>query len=287
MKNQVSCKTTQSFQTIKNAFGQFAFATLCGILLLLATSPASAQISKTPRFLRQHTPARFHGAPSQQGKVETENWSGYAVTGSGFNFAKGSWHVPEVDCSKTPNTYSAFWVGIDGYTDGTVEQTGTASDCNGTTPQYYAWYEFYPSGSHIITSVPVKAGDIIGASVTYAGGVFTVSIHDRTTGKIYTTEQQVAGAERSSAEWIAEAPCCTSGGNILPLADFDVANFGQDYTNDAGTNFATDSSTSGPIAHFGSNVQEITMVSSSNVIEAEPTSLTGDGTSFRVYWKSE
>ena len=28
---------------------------------------------------------------------------------------------------------------------GTVEQTGTDSDCNGGSPVYYAWYEFYPA----------------------------------------------------------------------------------------------------------------------------------------------
>ena len=124
---------------------------------------------------------RLHGTVPGGG-VTSENWSGYAVTGSSFTFAKGSWHVPEVDCSKTPNTYSAFWEGIDGYSDKTVEQTGTASDCDGTTAQYYAWYEFYPAGS-VPISMPIEAGDVRGASVTYSDGKFTVSIHNHTTGQ--------------------------------------------------------------------------------------------------------
>ena len=216
----------------------------------------------------------------------SSNWSGFAVKGSDFTYAKGAWHVPEVDCTKTPNTYSAFWVGIDGATDGTVEQTGTASDCNGTTPSYYAWYEFYPAGS-VVISMAISPGDVMGASVTYADGEFTIGIHNHTTGAEYHNTQTVSGAKRTSAEWIAEAPCCTSGGGVLPLADFVVANFGEDYNSDPGTNYATDSAVSdGPISAFGSNVESITMVYSGGN-KAVPTVLTSDGTSFRVDWKHE
>jgi hypothetical protein len=35
-----------------------------------------------------------------------------------------------------------------------------------------------------------------------------------------------SGAARSSAEVIAEAPCCTSNGGILPLTNFGTASFG-------------------------------------------------------------
>ena len=228
---------------------------------------------------------RLHGTVPGGG-VTSENWSGYAVTGSSFTFAKGSWHVPEVDCSKTPNTYSAFWEGIDGYSDKTVEQTGTASDCDGTTAQYYAWYEFYPAGS-VPISMPIEAGDVMGASVTYSDGKFTVSIHNHTTGAEFSKTLAVAGAKRTSAEWIAEAPS-NSSGEILPLADFVRASFGADYASDPGTNYATDSAVSdGPIIDFGSNYHEITMVSSGSVVEATPTALTADGTSFRVNWKAE
>ena len=73
----------------------------------------------------------------------------------------------------------------------------------------------------------------------------------------------------------------------MPLADFGKANFGEDKTGVSGTNYAIDSSTSGPISDFGNQVEEITMVSSKNVVEAVPTSLTSDGTSFTIAWKSE
>jgi hypothetical protein len=169
-----------------------------------------------------------------------------------------------------------------------VEQTGTDSDCDGKSPTYYAWYEFYPAGSILISSVPVSPGNQMSAAVTYSGSEFTIKITNESTGKTYSKSSKVSGAKRSSAEWIAEAPCCTNRGGILPLADFGVVNLGADYTGISGTNYATDTSTSGPISDFGSSdIEEITMVSTRGVDEAVPSGLTGDGTSFTVTWKSE
>jgi hypothetical protein len=269
---------------------------ILGISLGLAALPALAQVSSKPVSQptttvitpRIHGPIRDH-AKTDNSSGTSSNWSGFAVTGKDFNFAKGSWHVPEVDCTKTPNTYSSFWVGLDGdlSTSDTVEQTGTESDCDGTTPRYYAWYEFYPAGSFIISSMPVVPGDVMGASVTYADGVFTLGIHNRTTGAEFSITGTVSGAKRSSAEWIAEAPCCTASGGILPLADFDVVKFGEDYTSDAGTDYATDSTVNdGSILDFGVNRERITMTYSGGN-KAVPTVLTSDGTSFAVNWKHE
>jgi Peptidase A4 family len=261
-----------------------------GILVVLAVLPALAQVATqtTTEVLapRQHAPMRWRGL-APDGSVESENWSGYAVTGSSFTVAKGSWTIPTVNCSTTPNTYSSFWVGIDGYSSSTVEQTGTDSDCDGRTPSYYAWYEFYPAGSVLISSVPVSPGNQMSASVTFSGSLFTITITNETTGKSYSKSSTVSGAARSSAEWIAEAPCCTRRGGILPLADFGTVDFGQDYTNVSGTNDATDSSISGDIAAYGSAVNSITMVSSRGAQEAVPSALSSDGTSFTVAWKSE
>jgi len=259
----------------------------------LAISPALAQVPSAPTSplttamsLRQHAPMRLHEL-LPDGKVTSENWSGYAVTGSSFTEASGSWKIPAVDCAKTPNAYAAFWVGIDGYSSTTVEQTGTLSYCEGITPAYYAWYEFYPAGSVEIPSVPVSPGNVMSATVTYSGSAFTTTITNETTGKSYSKTQAVAGANRSSAEWIAEAPCCTGKGGILPLADFKKVSFGEDYTNVSDTNYATDATISGPISEFGSSAHEITMVSSKGKDEAVPSALTADGTSFKVTWKSK
>jgi hypothetical protein len=269
-----------------------AVAALLGTSAVLSISPALAQSASTTNSasaavsVSQHAPMKLRRRVP--GAVESENWSGYAITGSKFTFAKGSWHVPEVQCNLTPNTQSAFWVGIDGYSNDTVEQTGTASNCNGTTPVYFAWYEFYPAGSVVLSNFPVQAGDVIGASVTYNGnGSFTVGIHNHNTGQEFSKTVTVSGAQRASVEWIAEAPCCTKGGGFLPLADFDVANYGYDYTSDSGTNYASNGGTAEPIVSFGSDVQAITMVSNTGVTEAIPSGLTADGTSFRVWWEAE
>jgi hypothetical protein len=272
-----------------------------GSLLALAIVPALAQVPRVPAATqitsvvtpRQHAPRRVAGFRPDRviGDVtvsDSTNWSGYAVTGSSFTSAKASWTVPSVNCSKTPNTYSSFWVGIDGWTSSTVEQTGTDSDCSGSSPSYYAWYEFYPAGSVLISSVAVSPGNKMSAAVTYSGTEFTITITNESTGKSYSKSSRVSSAKRTSAEWIAEAPCCTRSGGILPLSDFGVVDFGDDYTGVSGTNDATDSSTSGPITSFGSAVNEAIMINgSTGADEAVPSGLSSDGTSFTVTWDSE
>jgi len=270
------------------------------ILLALVAIPAWAQVPSGPAATpdtaaispRQHAPRRVY--PGRPARVidnvtveDSTNWSGYAVEGSSFTKALASWTVPTVNCSKTPNTYSSFWVGIDGWTSSTVEQTGTDSDCDGSSPSYYAWYEFYPNPSYEITSVSVSPGNHISASVTYSGTEFTITLTNESTGKSYSKSSKVSGAKRSSAEWIAEAPCCTRSGGILPLSDFGTVYFGDDYTGVSSTNDATDSSVSGAIGAFGSNIYESIMVSTSGANEAVPSSLSSDGTSFSVVWDSE
>jgi hypothetical protein len=271
-----------------------------GSLLALAIMPALAQVpSQTASTAsdavipRQHAPRKLYGTPPRViGNVTVEdstNWSGYAVEGSSFTKALGSWTVPTVNCSKTPNTYSSFWVGIDGWTSSTVEQTGTDSDCNGSTPSYYAWYEFYPAASILISSVPVSPGNHISTSVTYNSGTsFTITLTNESTGKSFSKTGSVSGAARTSAEWIAEAPCCTRRGGILPLSDFGTVDFGEDYTGVSSTNDATDSSVSGAIGAFGSNVFESIMINgSTGADEAVPSGLSSGGTSFTVTWDSE
>jgi Peptidase A4 family len=272
---------------LANRLGILAVLSLC-ILPAMAQVPEESTTPPTSAAvpLLEHRPMNFHRV-RVDATVESENWSGYAVTGTGFTKATGSWTVASVNCTKTPNTYAAFWVGIDGYSSATVEQTGTLVICEGTRAIYYAWYEFYPAGSVEITSVPVSPGNEISAEVSYNGTEFTTTITNVTTGASFSKNGRVRGAARSSAEWIAEAPCCTSSGGVLPLADFGTSFFGEGHTGITDTNFATETSTSGAISAFGSDVQVIDMVSSSGASEAVPSALTSSGTSFQVAWKSE
>src|SRR5580658_6888077 len=155
--------------------------------------------------------------------------------GTDFTSAKGSWTVPTVNCGASPNAVVAIWVGIDGYSSTTVEQTGTSTICEHATPVYYAWYEFYPNASATISSIAVAPGDKITAEVSYSSSTkeFTITLTNVTTGAHYSTSEAVSGAVRSSAEWIVEAPADSAVG-ILNLADFGKAYLGDVYTDQAG-----------------------------------------------------
>jgi Peptidase A4 family len=164
-------------------------------------------------------------------EVSSTNWSGYAATGSSgaFNAVSASWVQPTATCS-SGDQYSAFWVGLDGYSSNTVEQTGTEVDCSGRTAEYSAWYEMYPAYP-VYFSNTVHAGDQFTGSVTYqpgtgtATGTFTITLHDITAGWTGTTSQALASAVRSSAEVIAEAPSSGSSGRVLPMTNFGTVNF--------------------------------------------------------------
>src|SRR5205823_10332454 len=147
---------------------------------------------------------------------------GYAVTGSRYTSVSASWTEPTASCSGG-TAYSSFWVGLDGDTSGTVEQTGTDADCSGSTPQYYAWYEMYPKFPVNLKGT-VRPGDHLSASVTTNGsGRFTLTITDSTQGWTNTTTARLKSAKLASAEVIAEAP--SSSGGVLPLANFGTVSF--------------------------------------------------------------
>ena len=255
------------------------------VLGAIALLPGLAQLSGSPGPAeklapRQHRPIvdrLEHG----DGTTTSGNWSGYAVTGTGFTRASGSWVVPKAKCS-SGTQYASFWVGLDGYSSNTVEQTGTDSDCASGSPRYYAWYEFYPNPSFQITSLTIKAGDVISAKVVYSSSKFTVTIKDVTTGKSFSKSATVSSAKRTSAEWIAEAP---SSGRILPLADFGTVLFGKDSTAVTSTCTAASTAHTGAIGTF-SSIEEITMEKSA-VKEAIPSGLSSDGTSFSVTWAAK
>jgi len=161
------------------------------------------------------------------------NWSGYAVSAPDVTSVSATFTVPEIgqpgSIGGLPPDFSA-WVGIDGYTSGTVEQTGIAGnwDAKSGTAVYSAWWEMYPRSASTIKQMTISAGDSITASVTFDGKTsFTLSIADNTTGESFSTSVSApAGgskiAERSSAEFVVERAATISKGylTILPLATF-------------------------------------------------------------------
>jgi peptidase A4-like protein len=202
-------------------------------------------------------------------QAESTNWSGYAGTTGTYTSVSASWTQPAGKCS-SGDQYAAFWVGLDGYSSSSVEQTGSEVDCVGRTAEYYAWYEMYPGPSETYSNT-VGSGDHFNASVTYEGSnKFSLYIADTTRGWSHTTTASLAGAARSSAEVIVEAPCCTNSGGILPLTDFGTVNI-------------TGSEANGAAIGKAGGLTEITMIDNEGRDKDTVSSLSG-GENFSATW---
>jgi len=185
-------------------------------------------------------------------------------------------------CLAPPNQYASFWVGIDGYSSNTVEQIGTDSDCQNGKPVYYAWYEFYPHWAYTINNFGINPGDTIFAEVSVTRGTFTVTITNQTqNNKTFSTSQKMNNADRSSAEWIAEAPW---NGGVLPLTNFGTVPFGSTFTGVTGTSYATINGITGNIGSFPNNAVAITMNTKDGATKASTSDF--DGSSFKINWVS-
>ena len=195
----------------------------------------------------------------------TMNWSGYATTGTAgaFTSVSSSWVQPGVTCGDT-DTFSSFWVGLDGIGTQDLEQTGTEADCSNGAAAYGGWFEFFPAAP-VFYNKPVRPGDKMSAAVAAgSGGSFALTLTDATEGWTKTTSQSVPGARLSSAEVIAEAP---SSQAVLPLADFGTVSF-------------TGADVNGQ-AIGGDQPVALTLVSGG--AQATPSALSGDS-GFSVTW---
>jgi hypothetical protein len=204
------------------------------------------------------------------------DWSGYVATGSSFSAVSGSWTVPAVSCSAGATTYSFEWIGIDGETNNTVEQDGTAADCSAGSPTYFAWYEMYGDagvndGMWVALPYydPVSAGDEMSASVSVARSTWQLTIQDQTQG--WTSSTPIASPSpapaQSSAEWIVELPGGAPGSDNT-LSDFGTVSF---------TGASADgNAVTGPISAFSPT--SIGLVNGSTVLAAPgPLNESGDG----------
>jgi hypothetical protein len=224
-----------------------------------------AALAATPALAAVHS-----GGPNDKLNHGTSsNWSGYALSGGRYTTAAASWTQPAVDCTATPTGYSAFWVGLDGDATNTVEQTGTEADCSSGKAVYYAWYEMYPKYP-VNYSSRVRPGDVLSASVTYAGAsTFVLTLSDATQKWSQTTTQRSRAAKLGSAETIAEAP--SGRGGVLPLADFGTVEFSQ-------------MTVDGSLLTAGlPGLEPLTMLAGAATVKAEPTSISAGG--FSDTWR--
>jgi hypothetical protein len=208
------------------------------------------------------------------------NWAGYVVSapGAAFSDVKGTWVQPTATCTNA-NAASAFWIGLGGAAQSStgLEQIGSSADCQSGSPSYYGWYEILPAAS-VMLPVQISPGDTISAEVAATDTTFTFTLADVTTGETYSTTTTVANPAVDSAEWIAEAPSlCVSKCKILPLANFGSVGFSA-----ASATANTHTGTISDALWTSDNVR----LASRSVVQALPSSLSDDGASFSVAWRS-
>jgi hypothetical protein len=209
-------------------------------------------------------------------QVESTNWSGYAddnSAGNTYSKVTGGWTEPSVSCTKR-TSLAAFWVGIDGYSSGSVEQDGTLAECYLGSAYYYTWWEMYPSNAIQVAGSSLSPGDSISASVVKSGTSYTLTVTDSThPANSFSTVQSCSNCADSSAEWIAEAPSGSRG--VYPLSDF------HSWTERGAT--VTSGSTSGVISTFPDD--KIIMIDSAGRTKALPGALNSSGNGFTVTWE--
>jgi hypothetical protein len=214
------------------------------------------------------------------------NWSGYAAANNlsepkinSVSAVSGQWTIPKVYKTLSEATYSAIWVGFDGYSNDIVEQVGTSQDWYKGKQDNYAWIELYPSWPYEILSFPVHVGDKIAASVTNDDNSnhFTFTLKNKTRNKKVVISSYQPDAKNQTAEWIVEAPSSESG--VLPLAKFSKITMSNC--------MATIKGIKGPIKAHHRKYDAITMVTEGQIIKSLPSKLSSNGTKFSVTWLHE
>ncbi|KAJ7911614.1 concanavalin A-like lectin/glucanase domain-containing protein [Mycena leptocephala] len=144
--------------------------------------------------------------------VQSSNWCGAALTGSGFTSVVGTWTIPTISLrsaspARTPH----------------LQWGGTLSNSSGRQ-ENVAWTEMLPAASRDV-SLTVATGDSITTNVTMTSttsGTVTIENNTRRTSIVGT----VSGGTRlsaTSAEWILED--FESGSSLVAFAGFPTSTF--------------------------------------------------------------
>ena len=163
------------------------------------------------------------------------NWAGYIVASdlqnpqSSVTSVTASWTVPAVNISQN-DTFSAVWIGIGGFFDSTLIQTGTEQDSIQGQSEYSAWIEFLPQNSITIDSITVSPGDQINATIQLTDAntdQWSIYLKDITKNQEYTGSFFYVSSQLT-AEWIVERPDISSQrsrGTLTSLADIGTVEF--------------------------------------------------------------
>jgi Peptidase A4 family len=164
--------------------------------------------------------------------VVTGNWAGYAETANApYSTVAAHWTIPAVTGHAASTAFASFWIGIDGFNNGVLEQCGvvvTNPTSGGNT--YAAWVEFIAAYEEWWSPAhyPVVAGDSFSASITWNPSTqfFDMTLADSTQGWTYTEAKslQAAVAEESGTPALASIEVVVEG-TPPPLADFGTITF--------------------------------------------------------------
>jgi Peptidase A4 family len=242
---------------------------------LSAKAPTPAQVAKAhaafKKFMSSHAeqisghelvspgtklPASAKPVSGTSTSFPSLNWSGFAdtsatTTPADFTYVSGRWTIPQVSCPpaeyRTSGAYIANWVGIDGFSDSTVEQLGTGAECYEGVLYYYDWYEMFPGGTvqegpqaciNDNVNCP-QPGDQISASVSVTPGSsgennYKLTLTDYTRPQesfSVTSTCATSGSNAcadSSAEWVIERPAYEPIAGLfqfVPLVAYDRTGF--------------------------------------------------------------
>ena len=213
--------------------------------------------------------------------LSSRNWAGYVVrptsAATTFRTVTATWTQPAIHCNE-PNAWAVFWVGLDGWTNTTVEQGGSSAKCVSGTPIYTLWWEMYPTGQ--ITSVfVINPGDSITATVSFAASQYLITVSDTTSGQTFTKHATCASnlaCSRRSAEVVAEDPGLPQSTALYPLANYQSVTFNRVSASDS-------------LGHTGSltsarwQTAALTEKSAGETL-ASPSTVTANGSQFHAKW---
>ncbi len=261
-------------QWVGSVLGSAAVASLA----LFCAAPAAAARAQAPVVV-PYLVTLAQASRQSPTSATSPNWAGYVAQAQRpFTAVEGSWVQPAVACNGSADA-AAFWVGLDGFRDATVEQVGVKASCATGRAEYRSWWQLWPGPVHFLPrAYAVHPSDVMHASVTRSGTTFTLSLRS-SAGWSFSTVRS-APADSSSAEWIASSPpaCRTCG--FTGLANFDTVSFARAR--------AADGQAMQSIGSFqrDNHLISVTMIGPGGVVRARPDPPCRTGSPFVVTWES-
>ncbi|EHK19259.1 uncharacterized protein TRIVIDRAFT_58943 [Trichoderma virens Gv29-8] len=159
------------------------------------------------------------------------NWAGVAISQTGVTEVSGTFTVPQPKLPAGGDPSVSYcgvaWVGIDGWTNGDLIQTGVLWCITEGETFWDPWYEYLPGAITIYEGVTVSAGSVVTVTATKTGtnsGVTTLTVDGITVSHTFTGEN--FSLPGTSAEWIVEDyEYSVAGPPFVPFADFGSVTF--------------------------------------------------------------